>query len=553
MVKHIFITGGVVSSLGKGLTSAAIGMLLESRGLRVSMQKLDPYINVDPGTMSPYQHGEVYVTDDGAETDLDLGHYERFTHARLTKHSNYTSGKIYLEVIHRERRGDYLGRTVQVIPHITDAIKAAILAAIEPDTDVAICEIGGTVGDIESLPFLEAARQLALTREGDECLFVHLTLLPYLKASGEMKTKPTQQSVGKLREIGVQPHILICRTEKPLTEEMREKISLFCNVPKKCVVEERDVDFSIYEVPVNLQREGLDALIADKLRLPPPKPATGGPNALEGAWQRMLERAKNPRREIEIAVVGKYIQLHDAYKSIYEAITHAGVANDTRVKVRKVGAEDVERLGAAQMLSGARGILVPGGFGERGVQGKIDAIRWARENRIPFLGLCLGMQCAVIEFARNVASLGRAHSAEFDPQSSDPVIHLMPDQENVSDKGGTMRLGAYECSLVAGTRIHEIYGKDTVTERHRHRFEFNNQYREAFAKLGLTASGIHRPRNLVEAVEIADHPFFVGVQYHPEFKSRPLEPHPLFREFVKAAVGADTPVNVGNTFAPIPN
>jgi CTP synthase len=429
---------------------------------------------------------------------------------------------------------------VQVIPHITDAIKAAILSAVTPDVDVAICEIGGTVGDIESLPFLEAARQLALTREPDECLFVHLTLLPYLKASGEMKTKPTQQSVGKLREIGVQPSILVCRTEKPLTEEMREKISLFCNVPKKYVIEERDVDFSIYEVPVNLQKEGLDAMIADKLRLPPPK--AGSAALLEGPWMRVLERVKNPKREIEIAVVGKYIQLHDAYKSVYEAITHAGIANDARVRVRKIGAEDVERLGAAQLLAGVKGILIPGGFGERGVQGKIDTILYARKHRIPFLGLCLGMQCAVIEFARNVAGLTRAHSSEFDPNTPDPVIHLMADQENVSDKGGTMRLGEYACTLTPGSRAREAYGVDVVQERHRHRYEFNNGYRERFAALGMVASGLYTPRNLVEVVEIPDHPFFVGVQYHPEFKSRPLEPHPLFREFVKAALAADVPV-----------
>jgi CTP synthase len=530
MVKHIFITGGVVSSLGKGLTSAAIGMLLENRGLRVSMQKLDPYINVDPGTMSPYQHGEVYVTDDGAETDLDLGHYERFTHATLTRHSNYTSGKIYLEVIHKERRGDYLGRTVQVIPHITDEIKNAILAAVAPGIDVAICEIGGTVGDIESLPFLEAARQLALNREPDECLFIHLTLLPYLKASGEMKTKPTQQSVGRLREIGVQPHILICRTEKPLTEEMREKISLFCNVPKRCVIEERDVDFSIYEVPVNLEQQNLDTLIAEKLRLPPPTRTD------DGRWRAMLEKLKKPSRATEIAVVGKYIQLTDAYKSIYEAITHAGVANDAKVKVRRVAAEDVETMGAAQLLRGVDGILVPGGFGERGVLGKIEAIRYARENRIPFLGLCLGMQCAVIEFARNVAGLSRAHSSEFDAQSPDPVIDLMPEQKSVADKGGSMRLGAYLCTLRRGTRAREAYGTDRVWERHRHRYEFNNDYRERFQSLGMTFSGICEERNLVEVVELADHPFFVGVQYHPEFKSRPLEPHPLFREFIRCSL-----------------
>jgi CTP synthase len=535
MAKHIFITGGVVSSLGKGLTSAAIGMLLESRGLRISMQKLDPYINVDPGTMSPFQHGEVYVTEDGAETDLDLGHYERFTHARLTRHSNYTTGKIYSEVIRKERRGDYLGRTVQVIPHITDEIKSAILSAVEPTTDVAICEVGGTVGDIESLPFLEAVRQMALAREPEEVLFVHLTLLPYLRASGEMKTKPTQQSVGKLREIGVQPHILICRTERPLSDEMREKISLFCNVPKKCVIEERDVDFSIYEVPINLVAQGLDVRIAERLQLPQVAAVD------DSAWRRMLETIRSPRYETEIAVVGKYIDLHDAYKSIYEALTHAGVASDAHVRVRKVSAEDVEQRGVESMLAGARGILVPGGFGERGIQGKIDAIRYARESRIPFLGLCLGMQCAVVEFARSVAGLPRAHSSEFDPGTPDPVIHLMSAQKGVADKGGTMRLGAYECRLKPGSRAHAAYGRDTVVERHRHRFEFNNRYRERFEGLGLLASGIHGPLDLVEVIEIPEHPFFVGVQCHPEFKSRPLEPHPLFREFVKASLAAEIP------------
>lgn len=541
MVKHIFITGGVVSSLGKGLTSAAIGMLLENRGLRVSMQKLDPYINVDPGTMSPYQHGEVYVTDDGAETDLDLGHYERYTHAKLTRHSNYTSGKIYSEVIRKERHGDYLGRTVQVIPHITDEIKSAILAAVEPDTDVAICEIGGTVGDIESLPFLEAVRQHALNREPEECLFVHLTLLPFLKASGEMKTKPTQQSVGKLREIGVQPHILICRTEKPLTEEMREKISLFCNVPRRCVIEERDVDFSIYEVPLNLQAQGLDTLISEKLKLPAPRPVPDERLRVieNGKWREMLEKIREPRHSVEIAVVGKYIQLNDAYKSIYESLAHAGIANEARIVLRKVAAEDVETLGAAQLLAGVKGILIPGGFGERGVLGKVDAIRYARENRIPFLGLCLGMQCAVIEFARNVAGLARAHSAEFDPNSPDPVIDLMEDQRHLSDKGGNMRLGAYLCTLKGGTRAQAAYGAPEISERHRHRYEFNNKYRDRFEKLGLVISGVHTARDLVEIVELPDHPFFIGVQYHPEFKSRPLEPHPLFREFVRAALATE--------------
>jgi CTP synthase len=538
MTKHIFITGGVVSSLGKGLTSAAIGMILERRGLRVSMQKLDPYINVDPGTMSPFQHGEVYVTDDGAETDLDLGHYERFTHARLTKSSNFTTGKIYSQVIARERRGDYLGRTVQVIPHITDAIKEAIHEGVSASEkagegqgpiDVAITEIGGTVGDIESLPFLEAARQFALEKARGDVLFVHLTLLPYLRASGEMKTKPTQQSVGKLREIGIQPDILICRTEREMTREMAQKISLFCNVRPEGVIEERDVEFSIYELPVNLVAAGLDRLIAERLGLP-----VDVETRLDD-WRAMLEGIRSARDSVEIALVGKYIELHDAYKSIYEAFSHAGIANRCKVIVRKVRAEDV-LTGGTKLLEGAHGILVPGGFGDRGLEGKIASIRYAREKQIPFFGICLGMQCAVIEFARDVLNLEGAHTTEHSQHAPHPVICLMPDQEHVHEKGGTMRLGSYECAIQPGSLAHRLYGATRIFERHRHRWEFNDDYRAIFESGGMKLSGTNPQRKLVEIVEIPDHPFFIGVQYHPEFKSAPLACQPIFKGFVAAAL-----------------
>ena len=543
MTKHIFITGGVVSSLGKGLTSAAIGMILEQRGLKVSMQKLDPYINVDPGTMSPFQHGEVYVTDDGAETDLDLGHYERFTHAKLTQESNYTTGRIYSTVIAKERRGDYLGRTVQVIPHITDAIKEAIYNGIgDPDTDVLLTEIGGTVGDIEGLPFLEAVRQFALERPKQDVLFVHLTLLPYLRASGEMKTKPTQQSVGKLREIGIQADILICRTEQPMTEEMAQKISLFCNVRVDKVIEERDVDFSIYEVPVNLVRAGLDRLIVEHLDLPT-EPVTDLRD-----WSAMLDRIRSTEREVEIAVVGKYIELHDAYKSIYEALSHAGIANECRVKVRKVRAEDVLEgglEGGLEVLEGVDGLLVPGGFGERGLEGKIRAIRWARENGIPFFGICLGMQCAVIEYARNVLDLEGAHTLEHSPHSPNLVISLMGDQEGV-EKGGTMRLGAYACELTPGSLAARLYDEQQVSERHRHRYEFNNDYRELFHGSQMRLSGRNPERDLVEIVELPEHPFFIGVQFHPEFQSSPLAPHAIFEGFVAAALAHSRDSRGGN-------
>ena len=528
MTKHIFITGGVVSSLGKGLTSAAIGMILERRGLVVSMQKLDPYINVDPGTMSPFQHGEVYVTDDGAETDLDLGHYERFTRAKLTKASNYTTGKIYSSVIAKERKGDYLGRTVQVIPHITDAIKEAIHEGVTgPGVDVAITEIGGTVGDIESLPFLEAARQFALEQPQGETMFIHLTLLPYLRASGELKTKPTQQSVGKLREIGIMPDVLICRTEQPMSPDMGAKISLFCNVRPECVIEERDVAFSIYEVPVDLVTAGLDRLICSRLGLPMEVETD------LRDWRMMLEDLHTHTTEVEIAIVGKYIELHDAYKSIYESLAHAGIRNRCKIKLRKVAAEDVLDRGT-RILEGAHAVLVPGGFGERGIEGKIRAIQWARENDVPFFGICLGMQCAVIEYARNVLGLEGAHTLEHSTATPHPVISMMGDQQGVQ-KGGTMRLGAYTCELKPGSLAHRLYRQDVISERHRHRFEFNNDYREAFNGSRMSLSGRNPERDLVEIVELPEHPFFIGVQFHPEFKSAPLRPHPIFDGFVAAA------------------
>jgi CTP synthase len=530
MAKHIFVTGGVVSSLGKGLTSAAIGLLLEARGFKVAMQKFDPYINVDPGTMSPFQHGEVYVTDDGAETDLDLGHYERFTNAVVDRDSNFTTGRIYSSVIQKERRGEYLGKTVQVVPHITNEIKDAVkLAARKRDVDILITEVGGTVGDIEGLPFLEAIRQFNLEAGRGNVLFVHLTLLPYLRASGEMKTKPTQHSVAKLREIGIQPDILICRCEEPMEEDIRRKISLFCNVPSEAVIEEKDVDHSIYEVPLVLKRQGLDDLVLRHLGLAP-----RGEDLKE--WARILDVIKNPGREVEIALVGKYTELTDAYKSIYEALAHAGIANDARVRVRKVPSADVEERGAEAHLRGVSGILVPGGFGERGVLGKIQAIRYARERRIPFFGICLGLQCATIEFARHVLGLGGAHSTEFDRQTPHPVICLLEEQEKVVDKGGTMRLGSYPCHLVRGSRAHAAYAADVVRERHRHRYELNNHYRPAFAERGFVCSGLSPDGLLVEIIEIRDHPWFVATQFHPEFQSKPVRPQPLFRAFIAAAL-----------------
>ncbi|MFO0945049.1 MAG: CTP synthase [Planctomycetota bacterium] len=529
MVKHIFVTGGVVSSLGKGLTSASIGMLLERRGLTVRLQKFDPYINVDPGTMSPYQHGEVYVLDDGAETDLDLGHYERFTNAKLTRECNVTTGRVYLNVIDKERRGEYLGSTVQVIPHVTDEIKSAIKRLATDDVDVVITEIGGTVGDIESLPFLEAIRQYALDIGRENVLFVHLTLVPYLKAAGEAKTKPTQHSVGQLRQIGIQPDVLICRTERALDEGDRRKIALFCNVERKAVIEERDKDFSIYEVPISLRENGLDELIVKKLGL--------RSRSIDiDDWQDLLHKLKNPEHEVTIAVVGKYVKHKDAYKSIYESLDHAGIAGATRVVVRRIESEEIEREGAERLLRGVDGILVPGGFGDRGIEGKIAAIQFAREQRIPFFGICLGMQCAVIEFARHVLGLQSAHSTEFDNATDHPVICLMEDQRYVTAKGGTMRLGAWDCRLQPSTLAHEAYGRSMISERHRHRYEFNNQYLDSFSTAGMIASGKAPDGSLVEIVEIPDHPWYLAVQFHPEFKSKMTAPHPLFRGFVQASV-----------------
>ena len=529
MTKHIFVTGGVVSSLGKGLTSASIGMVLEQRGLNIRMQKLDPYINVDPGTMSPYQHGEVYVLDDGSETDLDLGHYERFTHSPLSRQSNYTTGQIYLKVIEKERRGDFLGKTVQVIPHITNEIKDCIAGLAGDDVDVVITEIGGTVGDIESQPFLEAIRQFSLQVGKENCLYIHLTLVPYLKAAGELKTKPTQHSVGQMREIGIQPDILICRTEREISTEDREKIALFCNVPTEAVIKEKDKDFSIYEVPLSLVDHGLDTLIVDKLALPK------GPVDLS-PWHDILHRLRNPTSEISIAVVGKYAEHKDAYKSIYESIDHAGISNLAQIRIGRIQSEDIENEGPERLLSGYDGILVPGGFGERGVEGKVQAIRWAREKGIPFLGICLGMQCAVIEFARNVSGLEGANSTEFDKNANHPVICLLDEQHNVTEKGGTMRLGAQDSVVYEDTEAHRCYDTTEINERHRHRYEFNNTYRQQLEANGLTIAATSRGDKLVEVVEVADHPWFVAVQYHPEFKSKPTKSHPLFAGFVKAAI-----------------
>ena len=530
MTKHIFVTGGVVSSLGKGLTSASMGMLLESRGLRVRMQKLDPYINVDPGTMSPYQHGEVYVLDDGSETDLDLGHYERFTSGALTRDCNYTTGQIYLSVIEKERKGQFLGKTVQVIPHITNEIKSVIRRMGGPDVDVVITEIGGTVGDIESLPFLEAIRQFAIDVGRENCLYMHLTLVPYLKAADELKTKPTQRSVGDLRQIGIQPDILVCRCERSISRDDREKIALFCNVPVNCVIEEKDKDFSIYEVPLSLVENGLDQLIVDKLGLSAAKQLDISP------WSDLLHNLRNPRHEISIAVVGKYAEHKDAYKSIYEAIDHAGIHHQTQIRVGRVQSSDIEREGAERLLAGYHGILVPGGFGERGIEGKVQAIRFARQKKIPFFGICLGMQCAVIDYGREIVGLQGAHSSEFDKNTPHPVICLLDEQRNVTDVGGTMRLGSQPASLLPGSIAAKAYGKDQIQERHRHRYEFNNFYRQQFVAAGLRFSGTSPDGQLVEVIELPDHPWFLAVQYHPEFKSKPLRAHPLFIGFVGAAV-----------------
>lgn len=532
MTKHIFVTGGVVSSLGKGLTSASAAMLLERRGLTVRMQKLDPYINVDPGTMSPYQHGEVYVLDDGSETDLDLGHYERFTSAPLTRDSNYTTGQIYQSVINKERRGEFLGKTVQVIPHITNEIKSVIhkiAKDADEKVDVVITEIGGTVGDIESLPFLEAIRQFALDVGKENCLYIHLTLVPYLKAARELKTKPTQHSVGQLRQIGIQPDILICRTEQPISREDREKIALFCNISLEAVIEERDKDFSIYEVPLSLLENNLDGMICRKLGL-----STREPDLQD--WRNLLNGLRNPQHEVSIAVVGKYAEHRDAYKSIYESLDHAGMANAAQIRLARIQSEEVENEGAEKLLAGYDGILVPGGFGERGIEGKVLAIKYAREKGIPFFGICLGMQCAVVEFARNVCGMTGAHSTEFDKETRYPVICLLNDQKTITDKGGTMRLGAQPTNLAAESHAAESYGKQLVSERHRHRYEVNNEYRQQLIDHGLAITGTSPDGSLVEIVELPSHPWFLAVQYHPEFQSKPTAAHPLFAGFVKAAV-----------------
>ena len=529
MTKHIFVTGGVVSSLGKGLTSASIGMLLESRGLRVRMQKLDPYINVDPGTMSPYQHGEVYVLDDGSATDLDLGHYERYTNSPLTRDSNYTTGEIYLSVIEQERKGAFLGKTVQVIPHITNEIKRVIHRLADDDVDVVITEIGGTVGDIESQPFLEAIRQFSLDVGKEHCLYMHLTLVPYLKAAGELKTKPTQHSVGQLRQIGIQPDVLVCRTERSLSREDREKIGLFCNISIDAVIEEKDKDFSIYEVPLSLVENSLDELIVKRLRLPA--------SSLDlSPWRDLIHRLRNPEHEISIAVVGKYAKHSDAYKSIYEALDHAGMHHRTQVRIGRILSEDVEREGPERLLGAYDGLLVPGGFGERGIEGKIEAIRFAREREIPFFGICLGLQCAAVEFARRVVELKQANSTEFEKNTEHPVICLLDEQKQITDMGGTMRLGSHPAQLNVTSHAFDCYGTEDVSERHRHRYEFNNAYRHQFAAHGMAVTGTSPDGELVEILEIPEHPWFVAVQFHPEFKSKPTSAHPLFAGFIGAAI-----------------
>ena len=530
MAKYIFITGGVISSLGKGIASASIGRILESRGLKVALMKLDPYINMDPGTMNPYQHGEVYVTEDGAETDLDLGHYERFTSSKITKFNNVTTGQVYSEVLARERRGDYLGKTIQVIPHITDEIKERIRKVAEVSrADIVIAEIGGTVGDIEGLPFLEAARQFRLDMGYKNTLYIHLTLVPYIKCADEIKTKPTQHSVGTLREIGIQPDILLCRTEKPLSEKVKEKISLFCNVRKDAVIEARDVD-TIYRIPLDFNRQLLDEIIMNHFDL------VCKYSELKEWDENVVKKVLDPRGSVRIALVGKYISLQDAYKSIYEALVHAGIANGCRVEVQKVDPEDIEKKGAEGLLADVSGILVPGGFGYRGIEGKIRAIQFAREKEIPYLGLCLGMQCAVIEFARNVCGMKQANSTEFKPKTKYPVISLMEEQKKVKGLGGTMRLGAYPCRLKKKTLAHKIYGRSQIQERHRHRYEFNNKYKMRMEKKGMVFSGSYPKADLVEIIELKDHPFFIAVQFHPEFKSKPDRVHPLFREFVRSAL-----------------
>jgi CTP synthase len=528
-MKYIFFTGGVVSSLGKGLTAASLGTLLELRGLKVILQKFDPYLNVDPGTMSPFQHGEVYVLDDGAETDLDLGHYERFTSGKLTRRNNLTSGQVYRDVLEKERKGDYQGKTVQVIPHVTDEIKARIREVAEKQgADVIITEIGGTTGDIEGLPFLEAMRQFMHEAGRENVLFVHCTLVPYIKAAGELKTKPTQQSVAKLREIGIQPNVIVCRTEHNLEDDLREKIALFSNVPVKAVIEARDVANTIYQLPLMLYREKFDQLVCDYLGL-----KTGEPDLTP--WKAFVDRVVNPAHTARIAVVGKYIELQDAYKSVYEALTHAGAANDCEVDLVRVDAEDLLHGNPADFFAGVHGILIPGGFGDRGIEGKIIAAKFAREHGVPYLGLCLGMQIASIEFARNACGLAEANSTEFKPDSPHPVICLMEEQANVTERGATMRLGTWETKVLPGSLAHRLYGSTHVSERHRHRYEFNNAYRAQMEAAGFCISGTSPDGSLVEMIEVTAHPFFIASQFHPEFLSKPNRPHPLFAGFIRAA------------------
>jgi len=536
--KFIFITGGVLSSLGKGLAAASIGALLESRGMTVTFQKLDPYINVDPGTMNPFQHGEVYVTDDGAETDLDMGHYERYTNAVMAQKNNYTSGRIYYSVIMKERRGEYLGGTVQMIPHITDEIKKAVLQ-LDGSVDVAIIEIGGTVGDIEGLPFIEAIRQLRGDLGREYSLFIHLTLVPYIKTAGEIKTKPTQHSVKGLLASGIQPDILMCRTEVPLDQSLKKKIALFCNVEPQSVITAIDVD-TIYEVPLRLHEEGVDDRILEKLGI-----WTGAPNIKP--WVELVDKIKHPHHKVTICITGKYVELKEAYKSLHESLVHGGIANDARVELKYIAAEDLETGEAIDELKECDGILVPGGFGSRGMEGKIRAITYARENKIPFFGICLGMQLAVVEFARTIAAMKGANSTELDQETPFPVIYLMKEwfdfrtgktevRDEGSDMGGTLRLGAYPCKLAEGTLAHTAYQQAEISERHRHRYEFNNLFREQLEEAGLVVSGTSPDDTLVEIVELADHPWFLGCQFHPEFKSKPMQPHPLFRDFIKASL-----------------
>lgn len=527
--KLIFVTGGVTSSLGKGITAASLGRLLKSRGLKVAIQKFDPYINVDPGTMSPYQHGEVFVTDDGAETDLDLGHYERFVDINLNKHSNVTAGEVYWSVITKERRGDYLGRTVQVIPHITNEIKELIFrVARESEPDVIITEIGGTVGDIESLPFLEAIRQIKSDIGRNHVMYIHVTLVPFLRAAGEAKTKPTQHSVKELRSIGIQPDVIVCRSEKPLSREMEEKIALFCDIDREAVIQAVD-DQTIYQVPLNLEKEGLAEIVVERLGL------NTRPANLED-WEKIVYRFKNLSQKVRIAIVGKYVELPDAYLSIVEALRHAGIEHDTGIEIVWVNSEDMVNEEIGMTLKDVDGVLVPGGFGERGISGKIHAIQFARENLIPFFGICLGMQLAVVEFARSKCRLKGANSKEFSRETPYPVIDLMPEQKRIEEKGGTMRLGLYPCKVKPSSLLFRAYGREVIEERHRHRYEFNNLFREKLTSQGLIISGTSPDGLLVEVIEIQNHPWFMGVQFHPEFKSRPNRPHPLFKDFVKAAL-----------------